>query len=137
MRMRTPRTMLQVGVVLLGVGGLLAGVLYGIGVRGLLAPVIGYTFLASLAGGVALLVAGAIRSASTTTMIVVGAALQLLAGGFLFLGPRVLTRSVPFLAVMVLTAIGVWLVLTGVIGVGVRLGMRERDESRRLAGDQS
>ena len=134
--MWTPRTMLQVGVVLLAVGVLLAGVLYGIGVRGALAPWLGWLFVASIAGGLGLLVAGAVRSTSTTTMIVVGAALQLLGGGSLFVGPPVATRSVPFLVVMVVSMIGVWLVLTGVIGVGVRLGMRERDRSGRAGGPE-
>jgi hypothetical protein len=115
---------------LVAVGGLLAGVLYGIGVPGTLAPWLGWTFVASIAGGIAFLVAGAIRSASTTMLIVVGAVLQAFGGGSLVVGPRMATRSVPFLAVLLISAIGFWLLLTGVIGAGVRLGTRERDDSR-------
>lgn len=135
--MWTVRTMLQVGMVLLAVGVLLAGVLYGTGVGGALVTVLLWMLVTSILGGFLLLAAAAVRSASTRTMIVVGAVLQLLGAGFLLAGPPVMARSLPFLTVMVLSTIGVWLTLTGVIGVGVQLGIREHDGSGRSTGPES
>jgi len=113
---------------------ILAGVLFGLGPPPRLAPWLATVAVVGLVVGAALLLAGVVRSASTTTLIVAGAALQAVGGSLLFAGPARPTREFVFLGAMTVSAFGFWLLLTGVIGAGVGLAMRERD-GERARGD--
>ena len=118
---------------------ILAGVLFGLGPPPWLAPWLATVAVVGLVVGAALLLAGVIRTASTTTLIVAGAALQAIGGFLLFAGPAQPTREFVFLGAMTVSAFGFWLLLTGVIGAGVGLAMRERDgvpARRSLDGDR-
>jgi hypothetical protein len=124
--MSSPRTLIITGTGLLVFVAILAGVLFGLGPPPWLAPWLATVAATGLVIGVALLLAGVIRSASTTTLIVAGAALQAIGGLLLFAGPARPTREFVFLG-MTVSAFGFWLLLTGVIGAGVGLAMRERN----------
>lgn len=85
--------------------------------------------LVAFAAGLALLLVGVIRAATTTAAIVAGAFLQF--DGLLLFAvgqPRV---PPGFMVVaVVLSAAGLWLLLTGVIAAGVGLALRDRDRDR-------
>lgn len=122
--MTSPRALAAIGAVLIVVGTLFTLA------TPTMAPGPALSALAALGLGLVALLTGVIRMATTTTLIVAGAFLQL--GGALLLitgQPRV---PPGFVAVaMALSASGFLLLLTGVIAAGVKLALRERDDAPR------
>ncbi|MFP4635180.1 MAG: hypothetical protein ACLFRD_04900 [Nitriliruptoraceae bacterium] len=121
--MPSSRAMIVIGALLLATGTLYAGS----AVR--IPPAEGLTAIAVLVIGVALLLVGALRQPTTVQLIAAGAVLQLVGGLLLIVGTAELPAG--FVAAGIgFSAVGFWLLLSGVIAAAVKLALHERSPDR-------